>query len=249
MELIVPGVKYPHDGRGQVSLSVVGELGSPDLMPTVGSRVRALREALDLSTYQLAARGSGAEGDRNKLRDVITKVENDRNHLTSARSRETMARCFGMPVDRFVAYIEGRASVDDAKRVALADPAPSPPPAVQTAHGASTLSFDAALTRAFRDSPGIELADVDAVRAILRPTAGQLREGADLDVAVRTWLRAASTLRGRGESVTVTSLLLEMATAAERAAIAVASDRLNGDGDKELRALRNPGETGLRKKK
>lgn len=218
-------------------------------MATVGSRVRALREALDLSTYQLAARGSEVEGDRNKLRDVITKVENDRNQITTSRSRETLARCFGLPVERFAAYIEGRESLDDVKRLALADPAPAPAPPPPTSRGSSAPNFDAALTRAFKESADADLADVDAVRAILRPTAGQLREGADLDVAVRAWLRAAAALRGRAEAVTVTSLLLEMATASERAVIAAASERLNSDGDKELRALRNPGETGHRTKK
>src|SRR5690349_8515441 len=75
----------------------------------VAERVRSLRDALQLTQQQLA--------DLGKLtRDEVSRIEIGRNKCTSGRIRRGLAAGFGLTLEDAFAFIEGRLSVEDAKR-------------------------------------------------------------------------------------------------------------------------------------
>jgi transcriptional regulator with XRE-family HTH domain len=88
-----------------------GDTGQPDEDGTtsvIGSRVRELRAALRLTQEQLAAAG----GLPDRVR--VAKVESGKNQASSYAMRNALAKGFGLCIDDFDAYLDGRLAVADA---------------------------------------------------------------------------------------------------------------------------------------
>lgn len=220
-------------------LAVVSMTGShgPMTQSPVAARVRSLRLRLGLSQPALARR-AGTDVDN------IKKVESGRNLATAAALQEALARGFGLSERDLRAYLGGSLDIEATMERATTggDTAAATPPAPQetaaprpadTAHD----RIDAALARAFRSSERFELQDVDAIRKILRAPTGLRRDAGDLERVARAWLNAAASLRVRGESVSIESLMFELASPQERDALRDRSADLNSGGDEKLRAI------------
>lgn len=74
---------------------------------SVHERVRALREALDLTQLQVAERG-GLNGQAE-----VGKVESGANKASSHRARSGLAQGFGLDKADFNAYLDGAVTLTD----------------------------------------------------------------------------------------------------------------------------------------
>lgn len=165
---------------------------------TPGGRARALRLRLKLS-QDLADRG-GPD------RTVMSKIESGAKKLQGVESRGKLARAFGLSLGDFDAYLSGQLSLDDLMESRVEREArDTPEPEVPSFVGTSAAGFDRAIATAFRQG-SYELADLDAVRALLRSGAAQIADLPHLDEAARAWLRGAARLRRMGRPVTVATL-------------------------------------------
>lgn len=165
---------------------------------TPGGRVRALRLRLKLS-QDLADRG-GPD------RTVMSKIESGANKLQGAESRGKLARAFGLSLSDFDAYLSGQLSLENLLESRVdREPRNTPEPEVPMIGGTAVASFDRAVAVAFRHG-SYELADLDAVRALLHSGAAQIADLPHLDDAARAWLRGAARLRRMGRPVTVATL-------------------------------------------
>ena len=180
-------------------------------MSEVASRVRALREALELTQDELGRRaGHGANG-----RVYLSKIETGKNQLNTVASRDQLARGFGLSRDDLDAY----------PPVALPSRLPwarqggcsrrqSRGRAEGHATAASLLRATSARTPSRRACSGRLIANATP-SATLMPCARVARLCAD----ARAWRRsdrpsresgfdAAASLRKQGDSVTLESPLL-----------------------------------------
>lgn len=99
--------------------------------------------------------------------------------------------------------------------------------------------LEEALAEAFRQGP-YALADLDAVRGLVRNGAALLRDKEHLVDAARSWLAAASALRKGGTPVTFATLAWQMSTlGAARGAEALArrDEAINREAHQELQSL------------
>ena len=101
------------------------------------------------------------------------------------------------------------------------------------------LPLEEALAEAFRQGP-YALADLDAVRGLVRNGAALLRDKEHLVDAARSWLAAAAALRKGGTPVTFATLAWQMSTlGAARGAEALArrDEAINREAHQELQGL------------
>lgn len=99
--------------------------------------------------------------------------------------------------------------------------------------------LEEALAEAFRQGP-YALADLDAVRGLVRNGAALLRDKEHLVDAARSWLAAAAALRKGGTPVTFATLAWQMSTlGAARGAEALArrDEAINREAHQELQGL------------
>lgn len=191
----------------------------------IGKRVAALRKRLKLSQELVGERGGLA-------RDVVNKIENGGNKLTSHDARKKLALGLGITPASLDSYLDGAAPLESvaasAERDESATPAhvPADPP---TPIGSGGAAFERALGVAFR-SGEFELVDLDAVRLVLRGGAAMLEGLPRLEDAARALLRGAALLRAESREVTYATLVWAATTEAQDAA-------MNAEAQSELRAL------------
>jgi transcriptional regulator with XRE-family HTH domain len=78
--------------------------------PTLGSRLRLLREALELTQDEVSARSVDEDG-RILRRIEVGHVESGRNMASTRRVRASLARAFGASEDDLFDYLEGRVTL------------------------------------------------------------------------------------------------------------------------------------------
>jgi len=100
-------VRYPIEHRVA--------LGNVVHMEEVKDLVKALRARLALSQESLEAASGG-----HLAREAVSKIEAGKNKCTSYALRDALARGFGIDFEVLVAYLDGRATIEDvvAHRVA-----------------------------------------------------------------------------------------------------------------------------------
>jgi transcriptional regulator with XRE-family HTH domain len=79
---------------------------------TLGSRLRQLREALDLTQDEVSMRSVDQDG-RILRRIEVGHVESGRNMASTRRVRTSLARAFGATEDELFDYLEGRVPLAD----------------------------------------------------------------------------------------------------------------------------------------
>lgn len=188
----------------------------------VGDKVRALRDRRRWTQAELADR-SGSDTLR---RAYVAKVEIGLNLATSYELRAALAKGFGLSLEEFDAYLDGRLSVDEAVRRGEeidGDPLamlgheveipkrPVPPlPAVGAEQAWQTTLWQVASQ--MRDDPADYLA---VQKALSRPLVPQ-EWGLDPKAVARGLLYAARALHNRAAPVTVETLLAELASRREQ---------------------------------
>lgn len=208
-------------------------------MSEVASRVRALREALELTQDELGRRaGHGANG-----RVYLSKIETGKNQLNTVASRDQLARGFGLSRDDLDAYLSGRSSlaatVGKAGRV-LETPEPeverrdTPPPPAPEGYDEREDAFEACLLWSL-DRERHTVRDLDAVRSVWRGSAQMREPGDDLIALARIWLDAAASLRKQGKPVTLESLLLAVTVGLKNAQVSQTSKNLQTSVEEEWR--------------
>ncbi len=180
----------------------------------VGDRVRLLRDRRAWSQTDLAAR-VGPDFPRS----YIGKIEIGLNQLSSYDLRTTIAKAFGLRLEEFDAYLDGRLSVDDAaKRGEETDddplalmgldpeiplrPVPEKPP--------TPTVWEQALWDAARGD-GFGPQDYESVLRALPPQFDPNALGFEPKEVARGLLSAAVALRRRATPVTQRSLLAFLA--------------------------------------
>lgn len=188
----------------------------------IGDRVRILRERRRWTQADLADR-TGSDSMR---RTYVAKVEIGLNQLTSYELRAALAKGFGLSLEEFDAYLDGRLSVDEAARrgdEVEGDPLallgheveipkrPVPPlPAVGAEKAWQATLWK--MASQMRDDP----ADYLALQKILPKALVPQESGFDSKAVARGLLHAAHALHERAAPVTVETLLAELAELASR---------------------------------
>ncbi|HEX6275794.1 MAG TPA: helix-turn-helix transcriptional regulator [Polyangiaceae bacterium] len=80
--------------------------------PSLGSRLRELRESLGLTQDEVSMRSVDEDG-RILRRIEVGHVESGRNMASTRRVRTSLARAFGATEDQLFDYLEGRVSLED----------------------------------------------------------------------------------------------------------------------------------------
>jgi transcriptional regulator with XRE-family HTH domain len=78
--------------------------------PTLGSRLRALRESLELTQDEVSARSVDEDG-RILRRIEVGHVESGRNMASTRRVRSSLARAFAASEDDLFDYLDGRTTL------------------------------------------------------------------------------------------------------------------------------------------
>lgn len=104
-------------------LANVQGTASPDAWVPVGTRFRALREALNLSQQEVVARSQSiaanlGPGYEPLTRQVISHVENGRLHLTKDATRAILCVMFDLSRDELADYLDGKLSLEVLLRLA-----------------------------------------------------------------------------------------------------------------------------------
>jgi len=80
--------------------------------PSLGSRLRELRESLGLTQDEVSLRSVDEDG-RILRRIEVGHVESGRNRASTRRVRTSLARAFGAAEEEMFDYLEGRTSLPD----------------------------------------------------------------------------------------------------------------------------------------
>jgi transcriptional regulator with XRE-family HTH domain len=80
--------------------------------PSIGSRLRELRESLGLTQDEVSMRSVDEDG-RILRRIEVGHVESGRNMASTRRVRTSLARAFGAAEDELFDYLEGRVALAD----------------------------------------------------------------------------------------------------------------------------------------
>jgi transcriptional regulator with XRE-family HTH domain len=84
----------------------------PTAMATLGSRLRLLRETLEMTQEEVSARTVDQDG-RILRRIEVGHVESGRNMASTRRVRLSLARAFGVAEDDLFDYLEGRVPLQE----------------------------------------------------------------------------------------------------------------------------------------
>ncbi|MFO0651490.1 MAG: helix-turn-helix transcriptional regulator [Polyangiales bacterium] len=187
----------------------------------LGDRVRILRERRGWTQAELADRA----GSDSMRRTYVAKVEIGLNQLTSYELRAALAKGFGLSLEEFDAYLDGRLSVDEVARrgeevesdplallgheVEIPKRAVPPPPAVGAEKAWQATLWKTASQ--MRDDPTDYLALQRALPKALVPK----EMGFDSKAVARGLLNAARALQERSLPVSIETLLAELATQRE----------------------------------
>lgn len=207
-------------------------------MGEVAARVRALREALELTQEELGKRCGHEENGR----VYLSKIETGKNKLGSVQARADLAKGFGISRDDLDDYLAGALPLQEMTRRAqrgvthpeLVDPPrrdTPPPPAPE-----GTDDYEDALEASLLWSLDRErhtMRDIDAVRAVLRNTPRMRDPDADLIASARIWLDAAARLRKQGKPVTIESLLMAVTVGLKNAQVSASSQALQESTEQE----------------
>lgn len=162
---------------------------SGTMVPVVGRRIKARREAKKLSQAQLVERMRGVVSQ-----STVSRLESGKQQSLD----EDELRALATALETSVAYIAGQG------------PEAGPEPAIEEPPASApddTLSpLEAALGSAF-DKGRHTVRDIAAVQLALRSFHRREATEGDLVGAARVWLDAAADLRRRGEAVTLEALL------------------------------------------
>lgn len=167
-------------------------------------RVRALRDALDLTQEQLAERSGGLINQ-----GTLAKVETGQNQLTGGKARSGLARAFGLSLDAFEAYLSGEtdmATVLRRRGDATARPELHVEREPEHIPADDEVPLETAALRVM-DRDRHTLRDLDAVRATIHAAPRKETLGADLGETALRLLEAARGLRLAGEAATPTAIL------------------------------------------
>ena len=95
----------------------------PQTDPELPKRVRALRKRMGLSQEKLSELGDFP-------RHEVSKIENGERQMRSFPARQQLARAFSLTIDDLSAYLEGRLSLENVRRIQNAEA-----PAMMKMHG------------------------------------------------------------------------------------------------------------------
>jgi transcriptional regulator with XRE-family HTH domain len=88
----------------------------PVTAPTLGSRLRHLREALDMTQEEVSLRSVDEDG-RILRRIEVGHVESGRNMASTRRVRASLARAFNVSEDDLFDYLEGRVTLAEFSKL------------------------------------------------------------------------------------------------------------------------------------
>lgn len=180
-------------------------------MPTKdprGQRVRALREALNLTGDRLVERAAAA--GRSIDTPTVSKIESGKNKLTTVGAREALAAGLGLAPEALSAYLDGVRGLPEtlalAQRGALSVASTPPTPVeIVTERDDELLAMldDTVLHVATAED---RMEDVIAACKALRAVSRRTLEGADPTSLMRAWVTAARVLRLAGIPATPTEI-------------------------------------------
>lgn len=203
----------------------------PGMKSTLASRVRVAMEHAGLNQKQVEERAKLSQGYTSRV------LSGQRVHIDAVRLDRIATAC---GVD-FEWLSTGKGAMITARAPTPAAPvtttASEPEHAVERAEEPSPL--EDALARAFRQG-AFALADLDAVRGLVRNGAALLRDKEHLVDAARSWLAAAAALRKGGTPVTFATLAWQMSTLGSARAAGALDHRdeaMNREAHQELQSL------------
>ena len=212
---------------------------------TLSSRLRVAMEHAGVNQKQLEARAKLSQGYTSRV------LSGQRVHLDAVRidriahacgvdfewlstGKGTMLSARAAAAVTAPAEAEVEAAVEEPRRDGRRAPREPEREAVDEGN-----PLEEALAEAFRQA-AYALADLDAVRGLVRNGAALLRGKEHLVDAARSWLSAAAALRKAGTPVTFATLAWQMTTlGSERGAGALArrDEAINHEAHQELREL------------
>ncbi len=193
---------------------------------SLAERVRAAMEHAGMNQKQLETRARLSLGYMSRV------LNGQRERIDASRIDRIAAAC---GVD-FEWLSTGKGGMVSRRAEARGDVAVEP---VEPAPAEESNPLEDALAAAFRQG-SFALADLDAVRALVRNGAALLRDKEHLVDASRSWLLAAASLRKANTPVTFATLAWQMTAAASPRAAGSMHDRdaaLNREAQRELQAL------------
>jgi transcriptional regulator with XRE-family HTH domain len=213
---------------------------------TLSSRLRVAMEHAGVNQKQLEQRAKLSQGYTSRV------LSGQRVHLDAVRI-DRIAHACGVDFEWLStgkgAMLSGRAAAavtapeEGAAEAAVEEPRRDgrrrPREAEQESVADEGNPLEEALAEAFRQG-AFALADLDAVRGLVRNGAALLRGKEHLVDAGRSWLSAAAALRKAGTPVTFATLAWQMTTlGSERGAGALArrDEAINHEAHQELREL------------
>jgi transcriptional regulator with XRE-family HTH domain len=208
-------------------------------------RVKALREALQMTQTRLAERAG-----HKWQRVYVSKIERGDNAATSYESREALAQGFGLTIPELVAYLQGKATLEETLPRCKPDaPGEAPAPAeskpaapARPAPDEPTHPLVLALFDQFRPDR-YPVPAFDATRRAVEETRHSLTDAANLGDLARDLLVAATQLYREGKALDAGSIYARAYTGRSPRAIAAAEARdeeMNRQADEDAKAAGFP---------
>lgn len=193
-----------------------------------GTRIKALRNALNWTQEKLAER-AGIQ------RTEVTKLEGGGNKATSHEMHLAVARGFGLASSDLDLYLAGEMSVEAATEIALDEDSENAP----ASDGSTALAI--AIHASFDPKRHLP-ADVSRAARASRTLGMKLANDAAVPVVARNYLEAARLARLAGEHRVsdIRDRYDVLMSRASASALAPIIEEANAAGDAELEALRNP---------